>query len=142
MWCPSSSNRPRQWPSPEAAVINPRVRVVLTGLTGGCQLRAIWGGRWRLLAVIHGHSVTVTCAHSSTGEGPHEWVGRAQARSGLGLAGAHRRQLARSYRATTIQIDPDRRACVLGAGSSGSSRDLYDATRCSTGLTSPMRVEA
>jgi hypothetical protein len=103
---PISSDRPRGAAlPPEAAVINQRVRVVFTGLTGGCQLRAIRGGRWRRLTVIHGHSVTVTCAHSSIGAGPHDWKGCAQARSGLGLPWAHRRQLARFYRATTIQID-------------------------------------
>jgi hypothetical protein len=60
--------QPTTWAAlpPEAAVINQRVRVVLTGLAGGaCHLRAIRGGRRRRLTVIYGHSVTVTCAHSS-----------------------------------------------------------------------------
>jgi hypothetical protein len=60
--------QPTTWAAlpPEAAVIYQRVRVVLTGLTGGaCHLRAIRGGCWRRLTVIYGHSVTVTCAHSS-----------------------------------------------------------------------------
>jgi hypothetical protein len=45
---------PTTWAAlpPEAAVINQRVRVVFAGLTGGCQLRAIRGGRWRRLTVI------------------------------------------------------------------------------------------
>jgi hypothetical protein len=42
---------------PEEAVITQRAQVVLTGLaSGACHLRAIPGGLWRLLAVIHGHS--------------------------------------------------------------------------------------
>ena len=42
---------------PEEAIINQRMRVVLTGLTGGaCYLRAIQGGRWWRLTVTHGHS--------------------------------------------------------------------------------------
>jgi hypothetical protein len=41
----------------EEAVINQRVRVVLTGLTSvACHLRAIPGGHWRRLPVTHGHS--------------------------------------------------------------------------------------
>jgi hypothetical protein len=38
--------RPTTWAAlpPEAAVINKWVRVVLTGLTGGCQLRAYGAG--------------------------------------------------------------------------------------------------
>jgi hypothetical protein len=41
---------------PKEAVINQRMRVVLTGLTGAaCHLRAIQGGLWRRLAVSHGH---------------------------------------------------------------------------------------
>ena len=71
--------QPTTWAAlpPEAAVINQRVRVVLTGLTGG----ACHTGR--VLAAPDGHLRS---------------LGHCDLRPLL-------RQLARSYRATTIQID-------------------------------------